>query len=83
MTIKRDNSGTLGRNTRREKDSHPTHSGRCTVAGVEYWISAWVKDGQDGSKFFSLAFKPKEEQPAAKQAQPAGGEFQDDLDIPF
>ena len=80
---KRDNSGTLGRNTRREKDTHPTHSGRCIVAGVEYWISAWVKDGQDGSKFFSLAFKPREEQQPAAQPKQAAAEFVDDSDIPF
>lgn len=77
---KRDNSGTLGKNTRREKDSHPTHSGRCTVAGTEYWISAWVKEGTDGSKFFSLAFKPREEQAQPQRQQPVD-EFSDD--IPF
>jgi hypothetical protein len=82
MTIKRDNSGILGRNLRKEKDTHPTHSGRCTVGGVEYWISAWVKEGQDGSKFFSLAFKPREEQQTAAQPQHAAAdEFSDD--IPF
>jgi hypothetical protein len=80
MSIKRDNSGILGRNTRKEKDTHPTHTGRCTVAGVEYWISAWVKDGQDGSKFFSLSFRPREEQQQA-QPQPAAADFSDD--IPF
>lgn len=79
---KRDNSGTLGRNLRKEKDTHPTHSGRCIVAGVEYWISAWVKDGQDGSKFFSLAFKPREEQQQpAPQRQTSAAEFDDE--IPF
>lgn len=79
---KRDNSGTLGKNTRREKDTHPTHSGRCIVAGVEYWISAWVKEGQDGSKFFSLAFKPREEQQQAP-AKPATTAAEFDDDIPF
>lgn len=78
---KRDNSGTLGRNLRREKDTHPSHSGRCVVGGVEYWISGWVKDGQDGSKFFSLAFKPREEQQQQAQPAHAAAEFNDD--IPF
>jgi hypothetical protein len=80
---KRDNSGTLGRNTRREKDTHPTHSGRCIVGGVEYWISAWVKDGQDGSKFFSLAFKPREEQQQQKAQQPQTATAEFDDEIPF
>lgn len=77
----RDNSGTLGKNQRREKDSHPTHSGQCVVDGKAFWISAWVKEGKDGSKFFSLAFKPKEakvEAPPARQDDPVY-----DDDIPF
>ena len=30
-------------------------------AGVEYWLSAWVREGDDGSKYFSLAFTPKDQ----------------------
>ena len=59
MSEQRDNSGILGKNLRREKDTHPTHSGQCTIDGKPFWISAWVKEGRDGSRFFSLAFKPK------------------------
>lgn len=65
MSEQRDNSGTLGKNLRKEKDSHPSHSGQCVIDGKSYWISAWVKDRREGSKFFSLAFKPKDEQRAA------------------
>lgn len=83
MSERRDNSGTLGANKRREKDSHPTHTGRCVIDGKEFWISAWVKEGNDG-RFFSLSFKPKEAQePRARPAgvQPADTGFDDD--IPF
>lgn len=66
MSEKRDNSGTLGANRRKEKDSHPTHTGQCMIDGIEYWISAWVKEGKDG-RFFSLAFKPKQERAAPPQ----------------
>jgi hypothetical protein len=55
----KDNSGILSRNQRKEQPSHPDHTGSATINGVEYWISAWVKDGTRG-KFFSLAFKPKD-----------------------
>jgi len=71
MTQKFDNSGTLGTNRRKEKDSHPSHSGQALIDGKPYWISAWIKEGKDG-KFFSLAFKPKEakaDAPAAKKAE--------------
>jgi hypothetical protein len=82
VSEQRDNSGTLGKNQRREKDSHPTHTGRCVIDGKEFWISAWVKDGREGSKFFSLAFKPKESNDRQTPASaPAVTGFDDD--IPF
>lgn len=57
---KRDMSGTLFKNDKREKDTHPHATGSCVIDGVEYWVNAWTKDGQKG-KFQSLAFKRKEE----------------------
>lgn len=83
MSERRDNSGTLGVNKRKEKDTHPSHSGRCLIEGKEYWISAWVKEGQDG-RFFSLAFKPKEAQQGERRpAQPQNDQGGFDDDIPF
>jgi len=63
----RDNSGSLFRNDRATSDRHPTHKGKATIGGVDYWVSAWVKEaGQNsknpGARFFSLAFEPKEQQ---------------------
>jgi hypothetical protein len=86
MSAGRDNSGTLGKNERREKDTHPTHAGQCTVDGKRYWISAWVKEGRDGNRFFSLAFKPMEQRggtsrPPPLSPPPAPADFNDD--IPF
>lgn len=57
---KRDMSGTLFKNDKREKDSHPHATGTAIIDGVEYWVSAWTKDWQKG-KFQSLSFKRKEE----------------------
>jgi hypothetical protein len=72
--------GILGRNERREKDSQPEFTGRCEIDGKEFWISAWVKESAKG-KFFSLSFKPKEEQ-QAKQA-PRRQREEDSDPIPF
>jgi hypothetical protein len=70
------NSGTLARNDRREKDTHPEFTGKAEVDGVMYWISAWVKDG-NGGKFFSLSFKKQDgQEPKAKKPEA-------DDDIPF
>jgi hypothetical protein len=40
--------------------NRPTHKGSIKINGVEYWMSAWVKEGRNG-KFFSMAFQEKEE----------------------
>lgn len=84
MSKKYDNSGTLGKNERKEKETHPSHTGRCTIDGKEYWISAWVRDGNNG-RFFSLAFKPKEERKQESKPKASAPADSDDYgdDIPF
>lgn len=63
-----ENSGTLGRNDRKEKASQPDHRGRCDITCPscrrrhDFWLSAWIKEGPDDSKFFSLSFTPKDEE---------------------
>lgn len=64
----RDNSGTLFKNDRREKDTHPHATGTAIIDGVEYYVSAWTKEGRNG-KFQSLAFKPKQERREQPQQQ--------------
>ena len=63
---KRDNSGALFTNDKREKETHPHYQGKATIGGLEYYVSSWVKDGQKG-KFQSLSFKPVQE------TKPTGG----------
>ena len=64
----KDNSGTLFKNDRREKDSQPHATGTALIDGVEYWVSAWTKEGLKG-RFQSLAFKRKEPRADQKPAQ--------------
>lgn len=84
MNEKRDNSGALFKAKANENPRWPQYEGSATVDGVDYWLSAWVKEGKSG-KFFSLAFKPKEKREtpaeAPKQQRAAGAPFDDD--IPF
>jgi hypothetical protein len=76
-TQQRDNSGILFRNDRKETGKHPDYNGSATIAGVEYWISAWLNEGQKG-KFFSFAFTPKQE---PKSTRPRRQDLNDE--IPF
>jgi hypothetical protein len=69
---KRDNSGALFTNDKREKETHPHYQGKATIAGVDYYVSAWIKDGQKG-KFQSLSFKPVQEQSKPTAGKPSYG----------
>ena len=56
----RNNSGAIFKNERKEKDTHPDYRGNARIEGVDYEISAWVKEAKgSGKKYFSLAIKPK------------------------
>lgn len=74
-------SGSLFKNDKREKDTHPNAKGSALIDGVEYWVDAWTNTAQDGRKYQSLKFKRKEAKPQAptQQAAPA---TEDDA-IPF
>lgn len=56
----RDLSGSLFKNDRREKDTHPNLTGSIMIDGKEYWLSGWTKERNSGEKWISLAAKPKE-----------------------
>ena len=45
----KDNSGSLFRNERKERDNQPDYNGSVLIDGVEYWQSAWLKEGKNGS----------------------------------
>jgi uncharacterized protein (DUF736 family) len=52
--------GSLFRNDRKEKDTHPDYTGTCQIDGVEYYMNAWFKEAKSGKKYFSFSFKPKD-----------------------
>jgi len=92
----KDNSGSIFKNDRKEKDTHPDGKGSCVIDGVEYWISSWTKTDRNGKQYRSLSFQRKEQPASVPQARPApsrqapaprgsqGSGFDDmDDDIPF
>lgn len=85
----RENSGALFKNdTEGKPENFPGYGGSVRVGGVDYYISAWLKESNRG-KFFSLSFKPKSETGKAgiKEAKAAvAPQFDDesfDSDVPF
>ena len=87
------NRGISFENNRKEKDTHPDYKGSINADGVEYWLSAWMKEGAKG-KFMSFSLTPKEQTQTAAQAvqqvaqpqrQQQAAPLVDDLDdsIPF
>ena len=86
------NRGVLFKNDRKEKDTHPDYKGSINADGVEYWISAWMKEGAKG-KFMSFSLTPKEATQTAAQAaqqvtppqrqQAATVVLDDDDNLPF
>lgn len=84
------NRGSIWKNDKKEKDTHPDFTGSLNVNGVEYWVSAWKRkpDQSDKAPALSFSIKPKESsqphQAPQRNAQGAqrstAGDFED---IPF
>ena len=79
METKRDNSGVLFKNDKKDNERAPEYKGNIMVDGNEYWISAWIKEGKTGT-FMGLAVSPRDAQPPASRPMPKNLE---DSDIPF
>ena len=65
------NRGVLFKNDRKTKDTQPSHTGSLNVDGVEFFLDAWVKESQNGSKFFSVSVKRKDKQSGPQSPAPA------------
>ena len=75
-----ENRGVLFKNDRKEQDNHPDYKGSINVGGQEFWLSAWLRQGDKG-KFMSLSVKPKEQQrQAPTQRRPPPRRPHDDFD---
>lgn len=76
--------GVLFKNVK-EKDTQADYRGSCEIAGVGYWIDAWINTQKGNQqKFMSLRFKAKDMQSKSvqkREAAQSGVPFDDD--IPF
>jgi hypothetical protein len=67
------NRGSIWKNAKKEKDTHPDFTGSMNVNGEEFWVSAWKrKEGaSDKAPALSFSIKPKDEQAKQEARQPA------------
>ena len=73
----KDNAGALFRNTKKETEKQPDYTGKATVNGVEMFISAWINESKNGTKYMALKFEePKTYGVPAAAAPPSD-------DLPF
>jgi hypothetical protein len=79
-------SGVLFKNDKGDNEKRPDYKGSAEIEGVQYWVSAWIRDGAKG-KFMSMKYEKKEQQaavskPAAQQSADTPAAAFDD-DCPF
>src|SRR5262245_35362865 len=67
----RDMSGSLSKNTRKEKPSHVDYNGSIMIEGRKFWLNGWIRDGEKG-KFLSLSVRAADEGNGAAKRKPAG-----------
>jgi hypothetical protein len=61
-------TGVLFKNDKGDNEKRPDYKGSAEIEGVQYWVSAWIKEGAKG-KFMSMKYERKEQQAQAAPAQ--------------
>jgi hypothetical protein len=72
-----DNRGALFRE-QKEKETDRDYSGTLNIDGVEYWLSGWVRTSKKGTKYLSLAVKPKDA-PVPDKSKPLADALDDSI----
>lgn len=76
----RDNTGSMFKNNRKERENQPDMTGEIMVEGKLFWLNAWRKVDKNNNPWYSFSVKPKE----IRDSAPAEGKRAPiDDDIPF
>lgn len=80
-------TGSLFKNDKGDNEKRPDYRGSCEINGVEFWMSAWIREAgpnskRAGERFMSIKFEPKEQQAAAPKPAPQQDPLADE-DVPF
>jgi len=54
------NRGSLFKNDEKCKEEDRDYAGSINIEGREFWLSGWLSETKKGSKYLSLAVKPKD-----------------------
>jgi hypothetical protein len=72
MAYDKTNSGALFKNEDKRGDTFPDYKGNININGQDFWLSAWLKVSNDGTKrFMSLSVQPKQAPAPAQRSAPA------------
>ena len=70
--IPKPNTGSLFRNDKKESETHPDYKGSLMVEGFgDLWLSAWINEKPDGSKYMSIKCNKKEKPASSSQSSSA------------
>lgn len=77
MAFDNTNTGILTRNDKGDNERRPDYRGSINVNGEEFWLSAWIKEGREGTKlegqkYMSLSVEPKEQRESKPEPKPQG-----------
>ena len=72
----KENTGALFKNKDKKEDKHPDYKGSVTIAGADYWQSAWIKKSKDGVTYMSQSFARKDKNTQKKKENEG---FDDDI----
>jgi hypothetical protein len=78
-------TGVLFKHDKQGNEKRPDYKGSAEIEGVQYWVSAWIRDTAKG-KCLSMKYERKEQQAApapAAAAKPAPAAPDAFDDIPF
>ena len=54
------NRGSLFKNDEKCKEEDRDYAASINIEGREFWLSGWLSETKKGSKYLSLAVKPKD-----------------------
>jgi hypothetical protein len=78
------NRGSIWKNEKKEKDTHPDFTGSINVDGVDYWLNGWRRKEGAGPKSPAMTFtvRPKDAQQGQRTMSKSNGDDMND-EIPF